>query len=98
MQDEAEEQLDAPQTVGQQKPGKPQPTSSPSCMQIPSHVAGLIIVTSSESDFKQRLDTRSGSLCILNCRSLFRECTPSSTATKPAVGPYIHAYSADNES
>lgn len=60
MQDEAEEQLDAPQTVGHQKPGKPQPTSKPSCMQIPSHVAGLITVTLSESEFKQKLDTRSG--------------------------------------
>lgn len=98
MQDEAEEQLDAPQTVGHQKPGKPQPTSKPSCMQIPSHVAGLIIVTSSGSDFKQRLDTRSGKALHTQLPiTVSRNCTPSSTATKIAVGPYIHAHSADKE-
>ena len=98
MQDEADEQLDAPQFVGHQKPGKPQPTSSPSCMQIPLHVAGLIFVTSSESDLKQRLDTRSGKALHTQLPiTVSRECAPSSTATKTAVGPYIHAYSADNE-
>jgi hypothetical protein len=73
---------------GNGKPGKSQPTSSLSCMQIISHVAVLIFVTSSGNKLDQRLDTRSGKICILNCRSLSLGNAP---LPQPLRGPlWLH--------